>query len=94
MQELPTKRTSPCFVTRVRTVPSATLFLSKLLLGSGAISFGNARHTLLPQRIGSLDRTLANSCLSVNSHAALPYRLVTLITTALAFLAMRACKLE
>jgi len=59
MPELNTKRTSPCFVTRVLAVPSATHFLSKLLPHNQAIPFGSARHTLIGPPFGSLDR---NSC--------------------------------
>jgi len=94
MPELPTNRASPCFVTRIRTVPSATLFLSKLLLGGGAISFGNAREDLVPQRIRSLDRTHTSSCLSSNFSAAHPYRAAMLITTSSASQAMQGFELE
>ena len=94
MPEPNTNRTSPCFVTRVRVVPSATDFLSKLLPHYLVIPFGSARHALIGPRFGSLDRTLASSCLSINSRAAIPYRLAMLITVALSFRPIMPSELE
>jgi len=94
MPELNTKRTSPCFVTRVRAVPSATHFLSKLLPHNRAIPFGSARQTLTPPRIGSLNHTPANSCLSVYFRATHPYRPAMLITVVLSFRAITPRELE
>ena len=94
MPALNTKRPSPYFVTRLRLVPSATPFLSKLLPRNRAIPFSSARHTFVPQRFGSLDQTPARSCLSVNFSVAHPFRPAMLITVALSFRAIKPNELE
>jgi len=94
MPALNTKRPSPCFVTRLRLVPSATPFLSKLLPRNRAIPFSSARQTFVPQRFGSLDQTPARSCLSVNFSVAHPFRPAMLITVALSFRAIKPNELE